>query len=85
MERFVNTLTRGLAYLFFVLIRIYQLIISPYLGKHCRFEPSCSTYALQAIQHYGPIRGMWFSMLRLLRCQPWAKAGHDPIPFKKEI
>jgi putative membrane protein insertion efficiency factor len=86
MERFIKKITLATAMICCFIIRCYQLIISPLLGQHCRFEPSCSVYAIQAIQHYGPLRGLWFSMLRLLRCHPWSKAGYDPIlPHNKEI
>ena len=85
MERFINKINCLATCCCCSVIRCYQLIISPLLGKHCRFEPTCSVYALEAMRHYGPWRGLWFSMRRLLRCHPWGKAGFDPIlPSKKE-
>jgi hypothetical protein len=62
------------------LIRFYQIAISPLLGANCRYHPSCSQYALDAIGKYGAIRGTWFATRRILRCQPFAKGGYDPVP-----
>jgi putative membrane protein insertion efficiency factor len=62
------------------LIRAYQLFISPLLGNHCRFYPSCSQYAREAIEHHGALRGGWLAIRRLLRCHPWHPGGVDPVP-----
>jgi putative membrane protein insertion efficiency factor len=62
------------------LIRGYQLIISPHLGQCCRFHPSCSNYAAQAISRHGPIRGVALAGWRLLRCNPFNDGGIDPVP-----
>ncbi|MCP5125097.1 MAG: membrane protein insertion efficiency factor YidD [Gammaproteobacteria bacterium] len=62
------------------LLRIYQLFISPLLGNHCRFYPSCSQYAREAIEQYGVLRGGWLAIRRLLRCHPWQPGGVDPVP-----
>lgn len=61
-------------------IRCYQLALSPLLGANCRFSPTCSQYALEAIEKYGAIRGTWFATRRILRCQPFAQGGYDPVP-----
>ena len=61
-------------------IHAYRLVISPWLGPSCRFEPSCSSYALVALEEHGPLRGMWLSVRRLLRCHPFHTAGFDPVP-----
>jgi uncharacterized protein len=61
-------------------IRGYQLGISPMLGPRCRFYPSCSCYALAAIERYGIGRGLWLGLRRLLRCHPFAQGGYDPVP-----
>ena len=63
-----------------LLIRAYQLWVSPWLGAHCRFYPSCSHYALQAIGEHGSWRGGWLSLRRLLRCHPFHPGGYDPVP-----
>ncbi|WP_089729482.1 membrane protein insertion efficiency factor YidD [Candidatus Thiosymbion oneisti] len=62
------------------LLRGYQYLISPLLGSHCRFYPSCSHYAVEAIETYGALRGTGFALQRLLRCHPWHPGGYDPVP-----
>ena len=61
------------------LIKLYQLILSPFLGKTCRFNPSCSNYATESIEKHGAIQGMFFSIKRILRCNPWGGHGFDPV------
>ncbi len=61
-------------------IRAYQLLISPLLPPSCRFLPSCSDYAAEAIERHGPFRGMRLAVRRLLRCHPWGGSGYDPVP-----
>ena len=61
-------------------IKIYQIIISPLLGPSCRFTPTCSHYAVEAIQKYGPFKGSWLSFKRILKCHPWGGSGYDPVP-----
>jgi len=65
---------------FIGLIKIYQLIISPWLGPSCRYTPTCSQYGVEAIQKYGPIKGLWLTIKRVARCNPWGRHGHDPVP-----
>jgi hypothetical protein len=62
------------------LVRAYQLLISPLLGNHCRFYPSCSSYAIEAIERHGPAYGIWLAARRLSRCHPWHAGGYDPVP-----
>ena len=62
-------------------IRAYQLLLSPFLGNHCRFTPSCSQYATEAIDRYGAWRGCWLTMRRIVRCQPFCPGGYDPVPY----
>jgi hypothetical protein len=62
------------------LIRCYQRLISPGLPPSCRFAPSCSQYALEAVQRYGAVKGVWLSARRLTRCHPWHPGGFDPVP-----
>ena len=62
------------------LIRGYQLVLSPLLGNHCRFYPSCSQYAREAIERHGVPRGLWLAIRRLSRCHPWHPGGLDPVP-----
>ena len=63
-----------------LLLRAYQLGISPWLGNHCRFHPSCSQYAMEAIELHGSLRGSWLTLRRLSRCHPWHAGGIDPVP-----
>jgi hypothetical protein len=67
------------------LIRVYRYLLSPWLGNQCRFYPSCSCYAIEALEHHGAIRGLWLSGYRLLRCNPWHDGGHDPVPPKHPL
>lgn len=62
------------------LIRAYRYLLSPWVGGQCRFEPTCSIYAMQAIEHYGALRGSWLAFRRLLRCHPFCPGGRDPVP-----
>ncbi|AGF49451.1 membrane protein insertion efficiency factor YidD [Candidatus Kinetoplastidibacterium galati] len=62
------------------LIKLYKYLISPLIGKQCRFNPSCSTYAIDAINKYGNIKGVYLTILRILRCNPFFKGGNDKIP-----
>lgn len=63
-----------------VLIGFYKREISPYLGNRCRFTPSCSEYALMAIEKYGALKGTGLALWRILRCNPFCKGGYDPVP-----
>lgn len=63
-------------------IKAYRFLLSPWLGQHCRFYPTCSSYALTAIERFGALRGGWLTLLRLLRCHPWHAGGVDPVPEK---
>jgi putative membrane protein insertion efficiency factor len=62
------------------LVRAYQLAISPMLPPSCRFHPTCSEYALEALQRHGAVRGGWLALRRIFRCHPWHPGGHDPVP-----
>jgi putative membrane protein insertion efficiency factor len=62
------------------LVRFYQYLISPLLGPRCRFHPSCSHYAVEALERHGALRGSWLALRRLLRCHPWHPGGYDPVP-----
>jgi putative membrane protein insertion efficiency factor len=73
-------LKKGLGALFFVLIKAYQLLLSPMLGASCRYTPTCSQYGIEAIRTYGPFKGGWLTLRRIGRCHPWGGHGHDPVP-----
>ncbi len=63
-------------------IKLYRLLLSPTLGSACRFEPSCSQYALQALKQHGAGAGSYLTLRRLMRCHPWCDGGHDPVPAR---
>jgi uncharacterized protein len=63
-----------------VLVRAYQRLVSPLFPASCRYTPSCSEYAAQALAQHGLVRGTWLSVRRLLRCNPWSHGGEDPVP-----
>lgn len=69
-----------LGWLMIVLIRGYQLMLSPILPSACRYTPTCSQYGLEAIKKYGPFKGGYLTVRRILRCNPWGGHGHDPVP-----
>ncbi len=71
---------KALGKFFILLIRFYQMAISPYLIPSCRFTPSCSVYGIEAIRKHGPFRGGWLTLKRLARCHPWGGRGYDPVP-----
>ncbi|MFJ5446552.1 membrane protein insertion efficiency factor YidD [Methylobacillus methanolivorans] len=62
------------------LIKLYQWMLSPLLGQRCRFYPTCSQYAIEAIQKHGALRGAFYTIRRLSKCHPWHDGGHDPVP-----
>lgn len=64
------------------LIWLYRVTLSPFIGRQCRYEPTCSQYAVDAIREYGPWRGAWMGTKRILRCHPFVKGGYDPVPPK---
>jgi putative membrane protein insertion efficiency factor len=66
-------------------IRAYQLVLSPWLGRQCRFLPTCSCYARDAIEAHGPWLGSWLAIKRLLSCRPGGRSGYDPVPMPEEL
>jgi putative membrane protein insertion efficiency factor len=71
---------RILNYLLILPIKLYQILLSPLIGPSCRFTPTCSNYAIEAINKHGPIKGFWLSIKRISKCHPWGDSGHDPVP-----
>ena len=75
-DRSPNLLGRGLI----LLIRLYQATLSPWLGRQCRYMPTCSAYCIEAVQRHGALRGGWLGLKRIARCHPLARGGFDPVP-----
>jgi len=66
--------------LLILLIRVYQYTLSPYIGRSCRYTPTCSVYSIEAIKKYGAIKGGWLAAKRIGSCNPWGGSGYDPVP-----
>lgn len=77
---FKERVKRAFAAPLIALVRFYQVCISPLKPPTCRFTPTCSEYALQALRKYGPLKGGWLALKRILRCHPWGGSGYDPVP-----
>jgi len=85
MPKTLSFLSTILKYFFLFLIRLYQLCLSPFLGPCCRFMPSCSEYAREAISIYGVLKGTWLMLKRVMKCGPWHQGGYDPVsPIEEE-
>ena len=65
-------------------VKAYRLIFSPWVGYHCRYHPTCSQYALEALEKHGGIKGSWLTLRRIARCNPWGPSGEDPVPDPAE-
>ena len=73
-------MSRLINFIFILPIKIYQLVLSPLIGPSCRFNPTCSHYAIQAISKYGALKGLYLGLKRIIRCHPWGESGNDPVP-----
>ncbi len=76
----MRSLLQILSLPFIGIIRLYQLVISPWLGPSCRYTPTCSQYGIEALKKYGLIKGGWLTIKRIASCNPWGGHGHDPVP-----
>ncbi|MGV0833322.1 membrane protein insertion efficiency factor YidD [Empedobacter brevis] len=68
---------------FIIVVRFYQFAISPWMGSNCRYQPTCSSYMIEALKEHGLLKGMWLGTKRIGRCHPWGGHGYDPVPKKK--
>jgi len=73
-------MSRLLSKFFILLIRVYQYTLSPFIGRSCRYAPTCSVYSVEAIKKYGPFKGGWMALKRVFSCNPWGGSGYDPVP-----
>ena len=80
MERIMKIVRKIAIFPFIVLIRFYQVCISPLKPPTCRFTPTCSAYALEALRKHGLFKGSWLAVRRILKCHPWGGSGYDPVP-----
>ncbi len=80
MKLLLHYISKSLVWILILPIRFYQIAISPLLGPSCRFTPTCSEYARQALVKHGPIKGLYLAIWRILRCNPWGGSGYDPVP-----
>ncbi|MFW5659002.1 MAG: membrane protein insertion efficiency factor YidD [Bacteroidota bacterium] len=67
-------------YVFIGLVKLYQWLISPLTGPHCRHMPTCSVYAVEALRQHGSLKGIWLTLNRIRKCHPWGTCGYDPVP-----
>lgn len=75
-----SAVSKALAWPLIQLARFYRIAISPWLGANCRFDPTCSSYTIEALQTYGILTGGWLALKRIGRCHPWGGSGYDPVP-----
>ena len=80
LKMLLHVVAKGLTWLLLLPILFYQKFITPYTPASCRFTPTCSEYAKQALQKHGPVKGLWLAIWRILRCNPWGGSGYDPVP-----
>ncbi|HAH18833.1 MAG TPA: membrane protein insertion efficiency factor YidD [Eubacterium sp.] len=80
IKKGIKLISNSIVFIFVLLIRFYQKFISPMKRTHCIYTPTCSQYAIEALKKYGPVKGLFLSIKRILRCNPLAKGGYDPVP-----
>jgi len=80
MKKVIAAISKAIGSVMIFLIKIYQWTLSPLIGRACRYTPTCSNYGIEAIRKYGPIKGGWLTLKRILSCNPWGGSGYDPVP-----
>ena len=80
IRNIIQSLLKLLEHFLVALVKVYQAVLSPYLGRQCRYEPTCSNYMIGALREWGPFKGMWLGSKRIGRCHPWGDSGYDPVP-----
>ncbi|MBO4503948.1 MAG: membrane protein insertion efficiency factor YidD [Bacteroidales bacterium] len=80
MKKVWDLFCKALSTILIGMIKLYQVTLSPLIGRSCRYTPTCSNYGLEAIRKYGPFKGSWLTLKRILSCNPWGGSGYDPVP-----
>lgn len=80
MKKIIQSISDLFVLILIVPVKLYQWIISPWIGPSCRYTPSCSVYTIQALKKHGPLKGLWLAVKRIASCNPWGGSGHDPVP-----
>ena len=80
MKKVIHFIIKLPANFLILLIKIYQYTLSPFIGRNCRYTPTCSNYGIEAIRKYGAIKGGWLTIKRVASCNPWGGSGYDPVP-----
>lgn len=80
MRKALQLMSKAVTTLLILPIRFYRVCISPLFPPVCRFTPTCSQYAIEALKKHGPVKGLWLSICRICRCNPWGGSGYDPVP-----
>lgn len=80
IKKIFNFIVKIIALPFILIIKIYQLVLSPLFPSSCRYTPTCSSYSIEALKKYGILKGGWLSIKRILSCHPWGGSGYDPVP-----
>ena len=78
--KIIQIINKSIGAVMIFLIKVYQLTLSPLIGRQCRYTPTCSHYGIEAIRKHGPWRGGWLTFKRILSCNPWGGSGYDPVP-----
>lgn len=80
MSKLLSYIRSFLIFILLIPVRMYQYFISPMIGPSCRYTPTCSQYAVEALKKHGPVKGLYLTIKRVLSCNPWGGHGHDPVP-----
>ncbi|MEA1873773.1 MAG: membrane protein insertion efficiency factor YidD [Bacteroidota bacterium] len=83
MNKILSLIKRVITLALIAIVKFYKLVISPWTPSSCRHVPTCSSYAIEALQKHGPVKGLWLSVKRLSKCHPWGTSGYDPVPKTK--
>ena len=80
MRKIAKWISNGISAILIGFIKLYQITLSPFIGRACRYTPTCSNYGIEAIRKHGPIKGTFLTIKRVLSCNPWGGSGYDPVP-----